>query len=389
MKKEKIYINKWLEIHPYKLQKESDGYFVELSNTIFDTLTLDDVPVEIRKRCALYLSAYLEDLISGLGLWRAFTEKCNELYKTRVPFYNISEEYVDGEVNVEDIRFIIWNTLYNGGYSKLPVNPMDKSIETNAIKLYDILSDEYEVAPENETLNKYFDGYNDEKEGKYKLEWLFGYTYLTQPSVQAYIKDLSESERFTVPCGPLALFLYEWLEIVCTNGVEMWRKISGLFFTNPEMSEKMKEKSKEIYQNFMDGNMGNKIAYVDGYSGLKKFLVNVLKWPDDENHMLPQMKDFKNFVLMCNEEKGMLIAHDICQYIKDPLNPYYNKSIAEKEAFSMLTVPTKCPPDLLEYLIDNRYIPDVQFPKYGDNEITVKFADFIARCSLLYYYRGD
>lgn len=389
MKNEKIYINSWLEIHPYKQQRESDNYFVELSNRIIEKIKLDHVHTEIKKKCAIYLSAYLEDLISCLGIWKAFTGKCKDLYNTPIPFYNIGDDYVEEEVNVEDIRFIIWNTLYNNNHSKLPINPMDKSIEMSAIDVYDILLDAYEYAPENDNLNGYLNNFIDEKDAKEKLSWLFGHTYLTQPSVEAYVKDLSHTEKYTVPCGPLALFLYEWLEIICTDGVEKWKKIEGLFFTKPDLSEKMKEKNREIYHNFTSGNDGKNIVYIDGYQGLKEFLVNVLKWPDDENHTLPQMKDFKNFVLMCNEEKGMLLAHDICQYIKDPLNPYYDKEKAEKEAFTLLTVPTKCPPDLLEYLIDNNYIPDVQFPKYGERELTVKFADFIARCSLLYYYRGD
>lgn len=66
--------------------------------------------------------------------------------------------------------------------------------------------------------------------------------------------------------------------------------------------------------------------------------------------------------MMVNSEKGILLAKDICKYISDPLNPMYDAATAAQEAFSLLTIPTKCPPDLMEYVINNHYIPDAQFP---------------------------
>ena len=44
----------------------------------------------------------------------------------------------------------------------------------------------------------------------------------------------------------------------------------------------------------------------------------------------------------------------------------YDAATAAQEAFSLLTIPTKCPPDLMEYLINNHYIPDAQFPEFGE-----------------------
>ena len=67
----------------------------------------------------------------------------------------------------------------------------------------------------------------------------------------------------------------------------------------------------------------------------------------------------------------------------------YDAATAAQQAFSLLTIPTKCPPDLMEYVINNHYIPDAQFPEFGERELVQKNADFIARHSLLYYYRGD
>ncbi len=52
---------------------------------------------------------------------------------------------------------------------------------------------------------------------------------------------------------------------------------------------------------------------------------------------------------MVNSEKGILLAKDICKYISHPLNPMYDAATAAQEAFSLLTIPTKCPPDLMEF----------------------------------------
>ena len=45
--------------------------------------------------------------------------------------------------------------------------------------------------------------------------------------------------------------------------------------------------------------------------------------------------------MMVNPEKGILLANDICECITDPLNNLYNREVAVKEAFNLLTVPTK------------------------------------------------
>lgn len=389
MEKDKIYMNDWLDIHPYMVQKDADSYFVNLSNVILNELDLKEVPLGIKKKCAIYTAAYLEDIVSGLGLWKAFIEKNRELYDTTLPFYRVSDTYVDNEVNEDDVRFIIWNTLYKSDYTAIPVNPLNEDIKKSASNICRILDAEYEIAPANEYITDFFRDFKDKEEADKKLEWLFGRTYITQPSVQSFIKDVTYDDRFIIPCGPLALFLHEWIDLLTDGANKKWHRIAGLFFSAPEPTEQMKERNIATYNNFMTGNNGECIVYLKGYDKLRKFLVNVLLWPDDENHTLPQMKQFNNFVMMCNPEKGVLLAHDICEYIKDPLNSMYNEEEATKGAFTLLTIPTKCPPDLLEYVIENNYIPDAKWPVYGEKALVQHNADFIARCTLLYYYRGD
>lgn len=56
-------------------------------------------------------------------------QKHLELYDTSLPFYTIRPDYIKDEINEEDIRFIIWNTLEKAPYKHPYINPMDRNIE--------------------------------------------------------------------------------------------------------------------------------------------------------------------------------------------------------------------------------------------------------------------
>lgn len=384
-----LYIKDWLAIHPYTQQQPTDKYFVELANRLFHLCPLTNIPEAFKKKICLYAAAYFEDIISGLGLWQAFATKHTELYGTALPFYTIHPEYMKDEINQEDIRFIIWNTLEKAPYDHPYINPLDEMINKTSHLFFQFLEKHYETAPSNEILQDYFLEFRSREEANHKLWWLFGHTYLTEPSVQEYIAQVTESDKFIIPCGPLALFLHEWIDLFTEGKTESWEEIEGLYPGLPQLSEEMKDRNRKTYSLFIQGTNGASIIYLNGYEGLHRFLTEVLQWPDDSNHTLPQMKEHKDFVMMANPEKGILLAKDICDCISDPLNEMYNPETAEREAFSLLTIPTKCPPDLMEYLINNHYIPDAQLPVFGEKELVQNNADFIARHSLLYYYRGD
>lgn len=384
-----LYIKDWLAIHPYTRQQATDGYFVALANRLYRACSLKDIPEPFRKKLSLYTAAYLEDIISGLGLWQTFTAHHRTLYGRFLPFYPTNSDYASDEINEEDIRFILWNTLQKAPYEHPFVHPLHPAIQETARLFFEILDEAYETAPANDALADFFLDFKNEEEATRKLWWLFGRNYLTEPSVQEYIAQVSETDKFIIPCGPSALFLHEWIELLCKGQTARWHTIEGLYPIVRDPSEERKKQNRRIYELFVEGTKGYPITYLNGYEELHRFLTQTLQWPDDENHTLPQMKANRNFVLMVHPEKGMLLAKDICECISDPLNPMYDREKAVREAFSLLTVPTKCPPDLLDYLIKNNYIPDACMPEGDERELVQANADFIARHSLLYYYRGD
>ena len=221
------------------------------------------------------------------------------------------------------------------------LSPYATQVSELASAFYALLDKAYEEAPENEILTGYFDAFKDEKDAEHKLAWLFGHTYLTEPSMYPYIARVTSSDRFIMPTGPLALFLYEWIDRL--SGKPCWKKIKGLYLEEPELPQQLIETNQTIYRNFTEGTGGKCIVYLNGYEELKSFLVNVLKWQDDESHTLPQMKAHRNFILMSNPKKGILLAKDICEYIADKENPMYDREKAQANAFRLLTEETLCP----------------------------------------------
>ena len=387
MNKSVIYPKEWLAIHPYTSMQSSDAYFVQLANVLYPVCQISGLPDFFCRKLALYVAAYLEDVISGLGLWRSFTAEHEKLYGKRLPFYALSSDYVADEINEEDICFLIWNTWQKAPFVHDYIHPMDGRITEQAHRFYEILDKVYEEAPANGWLEHCMDSFDSEKDRERKLDWLFGHSYLTEPSMLPYIEKVAPSDRFIIPVGPLAFFLREILDSLTDSGA--WKEVPGLYPEEPELSDGFLQKNAEMYRSFVAGTGGKERVYLSGYGALRRFLTEVLQWPNDENHTLPQMKPYRNFVLMADARKGILLAKDICECIADPDNPYYDSRKAENESFRLLTVETLCPPDLLTYCIRNRYLPDAVFPDGTGKELIRTNADFIARHALLYYYRGD
>lgn len=389
MKTPPIYLNDWLRLHPYSATLPTDSYFVSLARELYKAYPASHIPEHIRVKLCLYVAAYLEDQISGLGLWQSFTAEHKRLYGTCLPFYQTGRDYLPDEVNREDICFIVWNT-----WQKVPgrhpyINPLHPDIERCAEIFYNLLSQAYEEAPENNELTGFLHHCKNAEEGEKKQTWLFGHTYLTEPSMLPYIEHISPADKYIIPTGPLALFLHEWIQLLSPH-TDVWKSVKGLFTESPIIPQEICKRNEETYRLFTDSTQGCPIIYLNGYEALHRFLVDELKWPDDENHTLPQMKGSRNFVLMTEPRKGILLAKDICEYIADEKNALYNRQEAEKHAFRLLTEETLCPPDLLNYCIRNNYLPDACLPgNPATKELVQRNADFIARHSLLYYYRGD
>lgn len=387
--KKTVFPKQWLDLHPYRVQQPSDAYYIDLANRLYQSYATSEINEQVLKACALHVAAYLEDVVSELGLWQTFRKAFQRLYPGKqLPFYSIGPDYVADEINREDVCFVIWNTWQKDLQPHPFIEPGRSVIHRMADRFMEILDEAYEEAPENIYLQGFFETFESEAVYDQKLTWLFGHTYLTAPSMAPYIERVAPNDRFIIPTGPLALFLHEWLADLCSH--DLWKRIKGIIPKDNPLTKEQEQKNRDYYDRFTAACKGNPITYLDGYEALRRFLTEVLGWPDDEAHTLPQMKEHRNFILMSNPEKGILLAKDVAAWIADPVNPLYDAGEAARHAFRLLTEETLCPPDLLSYCICHGFLPDLQLPdEPASSSWVVPHADFIARHTLLYYYRGD
>lgn len=380
----------------------TDPYYYEICNKLAEASKekglFPSYPEKVVERAALALIGYYQDVISDAGIWRTFISECRRLYGYSVPFYSSDDNYMDYELNMADVYFIVWYSLSMNYENRRVCNPFDKEILEGAKIWYEILEEKYDASPipVNYRVSAELEIHSEEDRPEImKLaNWLFMYCYLMTP---AYALTLSEIARdydlsnedgvlemqkrldvsmWQDPTGPLALFLGEWLYLIVEGKSAPSPK-------KPQVSEEHK-----YYTAFTKYTGGKTIQFFATYKELNHFFIEALGWKEGEEH-LNQIKDDKDFVLMVDRTKGMLLARNIARCIASPENSLYDKEYAKEHAIELLTVRGFCPPDLLHYIYKQNWLPDAHFPGTEDYETVRKNWNFIARCYLQQYYRGD
>ncbi len=159
----RIFIQQWLELKPYVRQVASDRFYLQLSNNVKTAIAKDVHFSEIDKylivedelnTLSCFLVSYLEDIASGVNIWGVFVKCHTELYQKPLPFYN-DEEYYTDEINVQDVRFLIWyffNTIQDLNF----ISPNEDYIAELAQIVYDVLDEAWDDAPVNTDLKPYY-----------------------------------------------------------------------------------------------------------------------------------------------------------------------------------------------------------------------------------------
>ena len=101
-------------------------------------------------------------------------------------------------------------------------------------------------------------------------------------------------------------------------------------------------------ERFLKASGGEPLMFFDSYEALKLFFVQALQWEDEEDSLLPDLKEFSDFVMYANP-KGLLIGPDVAPYFADKRNLLYNAEVAEEEAYELFCEEGLCPFDLLKY----------------------------------------
>ena len=382
-------------------EKPTDEYFLTLAKYITtlpgEMKVLPELPRDVVNRLALNLVAYYQDIVADAGIWRSFVVMCRKLYHHPVPFYQADDNYIDFELNLIDVQFITWYSIESAlGFDGL-VSPYDADLLRFARKVEKLFRYLYDDVPMPENFGSLREldlADREQVRDIFKASgWLFWNSYFLRPvSKYAYEPEISDDDELTIdetltneqrlrttfeqPTGPLALYVNEWLQLMVDNKMPRQRK--------------QDKGIHKYYQQFNNATGGKKLAFFGTYAELNAFLSEKMNWGNPAEGNLPQLKDYGNFVVFGNREKGIIIAPEVAQYVSHPDNPCYDTATAAAEAHLLLMQPGRCPIDLVKHLFENGYVPDASFPA-GNNAHTLLHDnwDFIARLYLCKYYRAD
>lgn len=384
----------------YPTPQPTDPYYHELANKILEAIVKENLltsyPAQALQRLVICIIGYYQDIISDAGLWRGFINEHKRLYNKYLPFFELDENYVEYELNLADIKFLVWYAMCMNYEPRRVVSPLNDEFLKVADVVFTLLDENYDEAPVPEGFNLQeeidFHDNNDQEKIFHLANWLFMYSYLLTPANALtltqnmqklndkdpeYMHNLQRMVNESMvedPTGPLALYLQEWLYLVLENKTLSAKKDKGENEEHP------------LWKKFIKATNGERIAYFGDYQSMNRFFIDALGWHDGEEH-LPQLKESEDFVLLVDQYKGLLVARNVAKCINSPANKYYNQSYAEQHAIDMLTIRGNCPCDLLRYIINKGWLTDAHFPGESDTAIVQGNADFIARCYLQLYYR--
>ena len=198
---------------------------------------LDDI---VRRDVVLAVTGYYQDVVADGGIWRTFSRLHNERHGTPVPHYGRREDYVDYELNVDDVRYVIWWTV-TGEQGGGVLNPHDPELEALALAFHMLLDEEYEQAPVPRQFciagEVDLDNPADARRIYDYAYWLYWRSFLIRPSSQAVmdrampeahaiiaragesdarplLQDLNDRLMSTEPAGPIPMTTAQWLRLI-------------------------------------------------------------------------------------------------------------------------------------------------------------------------------
>ena len=146
---------------------------------------------------------------------------------------------------------------------------------------------------------------------------------------------------------------------------------------------KQKEKTNEkaTFHDFIKASGGKSFVFCQSQEEISDFLLNKMGYGLKEDLNIPRINTENGAMLMANPHTGLHIQFKLCECIKSPDNPNYNKEEAEKNAIMFIVNPDIIPYQLSCILQDEGMLPDaylnsLQGKEYGQ-EFIRKNAHFL------------
>lgn len=328
----RITMKHWLGANERYRVLPSDKWYVDFAAKIAPIVTESPLFIHEDERtqgdAIVSLCMYFQDAIAQSGGWKTFSDAYYGLYGKYLPFYELTDDYMPDEINMEDVSFVLWTVkshytiVPNGEYTLC--DPYDESLLALSRHIYEMMDECFEEAPISEEESLFF--------------WVMG-------------PDLLD-----MPITPV-----------------------------PEVTPDTKV-SDDVAR-CLEYSQGKPLLYFATYQELSKFFVDVLKWEDNPKSLLPDLNYKKEFVIYANA-KGMLVAPNVAAYFCEEHNPMYDAKRAAAEGYKLFCRPEACPFDLLKYGMTKGIMPDVALPYAHGKKVLQEYWDFIARYYLCEYYEG-
>ena len=198
---------------------------------------LDD---DVRRDVVLAVTGYYQDVVADGGIWRSFSRLHADRHGEPLPHYVRSEDYVDYELNRDDVRFVMWWTIA-GEEGADAIDPHDSELEALATAFHMLLAEEYEQAPVPRQFciagEVDLDNPQDARRIYDYAYWLYWRSFLLRPSSRAVmerampeahaiiaragdgdarplLQDLNDRLMSTEPAGPIPLTTAQWLRLI-------------------------------------------------------------------------------------------------------------------------------------------------------------------------------
>mgnify|MGYP000237766712 FL=1 len=123
---------------------------------------------------------------------------------------------------------------------------------------------------------------------------------------------------------------------------------------------KQKEKTNEkaTFHDFIKASGGKSFVFCQSQEEISDFLLNKMGYGLKEDLNIPRIHTETGAMLMANPHTGLHIQFKLCECIKSPDNPNYNKEEAEKNAIMFIVNPDIIPYQLSCILQDEGMLPD-------------------------------
>ena len=223
---------------------ETDRYYLwiamRLAKLWDESPWLREMEDDMRRDVVLAVTGYFQDVVADGGLWRSFSRLHDKRHGSPVPHYGRSDDYVDYELNLDDVRFVIWWTIVGEG-GDYTLDPQDEGLKALSTAFHMLLDSEYEQAPVPRQFciagEVDLENPADARRIYDYAYWLYWRSYLLRPSSLAVmgrampeahaiiaragehdarplLQDLNDRLMSTEPAGPIPLTTAQWLRLI-------------------------------------------------------------------------------------------------------------------------------------------------------------------------------